>query len=190
VVSEPVDRWVLFRTNQGTGDHLMNRIVGDLAPFGSARIAGCVASEPQGLRGGHVRIEVEDLQGSRLTAMAFEPTKTLPGILQALVPGDRVELWGSLGSDPVMKLEGLRVIGLVPRWSPGTAPRCPDCVRSTKSLGTSRGFRCPECGRRFPPEAAARVRAAPPIRPGIYHPTPSARRHLAPLGPEPGRGVT
>jgi tRNA(Ile2)-agmatinylcytidine synthase len=185
VRSEPVDRWVLYRTNQGTGDHLRSRLARDVAAFGSGRVLGRVVDEPRALRGGHVRLRLRDSEGTTLEAIAFEPTKTLPRIVQALAPGDRVELWGSRSSSPVLKLEGLRVLTLAPRWSVASPPACPDCRRTTRSLGTVRGFRCPECRRRLPPEAAQRARRPASIRPGEYHPTPSARRHLAPLGPEP-----
>lgn len=185
VVSEAVDRWALFRTNQGTGDHLVPRLANDLFPYGSGRVSGRVATAPRTLRGGHVEIGLVDPTGTYLDTIAFEPTKTLPRIVQALVPGDRVEVWGSRGSDPVIKMEGLRVVSLVPRWTDGSRPVCPECRRPTRSLGTRRGFRCPDCRRRFPPEAARRVRQDPGVRRGVYHPTPSARRHLAPLGPEP-----
>lgn len=185
VVSEPVDRWVLFRTNQGTGDHLERRLVRELRPFESARIQGRVAEPPRTLKGGHVRLRLLDREGTSLEAIAFEPTKTLPRAVRALEAGDRVEVWGSRGPDPVVKMEGLRVQYLVPRWTNLPPPVCPACRRSTRSLGAARGFRCPKCHRRFPPEAAGRARRAPSVRPGVYHPTPSARRHLAPLGPEP-----
>jgi tRNA(Ile2)-agmatinylcytidine synthase len=185
VRSEPVDRWVLFRTNQGTGDHLVPRLVRELVEYGSGRIEGRVAGRPRVLRGGHVRVPIEDAEGRTLEMIAFEPTKTLPPVVRQLVVGDRVEVWGSRGADPVLKMEGLRVLSLVPRYVAGPPPTCPECRRRTRSLGTVRGFRCPQCRRRFPPEAAGRVRERATIRTGEYHPTPSARRHLAPLGPEP-----
>ena len=185
VRSEPVDRWVLFRTNQGTGDHLRPRLAREVVPFGSGRVSGRVADEPRTLRGGHVRLRIVDAEGTGLDAIAFEPTKTLPRIVQALVPGDRVEVWGSRGTSPVLKMEGLRVRSLVPRWTVGSPPTCPECHRPARSLGTARGFRCPRCRRRFPPETSGRIRRPAAIGPGVYHPTPSARRHLAPLGPEP-----
>jgi len=185
VRSEPVDRWVLFRTNQATGDHLVRRRARDVEAFGSARVAGRVTESPRTLRGGHVRLRLVDRDGTEFETIAFEPTKTLPRVARHLLPGDRVEVWGSRGSDPVLKMEGLRVVSLAPRWSAGRPPVCPGCRRRTQSLGAVRGFRCPSCRRRFPPEAACRVRLPPPIRSGVYHPTPSARRHLAPLGPEP-----
>lgn len=185
VVSEKVDRWVLFRTNQGTGDHLVPRLARELLPFGSGRVEGRVSAEPRVLRGGHARLRLTDAEGADLEAIAFEPTKTLPRVVRALVPGDRIEIWGSRDSEAVMKLEGIRVVSLVPRWTPSQPPRCPECARTTHTLGAGRGFMCPTCHRRFPPEARTRIRAPSEVRPGVYHPTPSARRHLAPLGPEP-----
>ncbi len=185
VISEPVDRWVLYRTNQGTGDHLRPRLARELRPFGSGRVWGRVLDEPRILRGGHVRLRIEDSEGTALETIAFEPTKTLPPIVRALAPGDRVVVWGSRDSSPVLKMEGLRVLSLVPRWGGSSSPACPECHRPTRSMGTGRGFRCPRCHRRLPPEAARRVRRPATVRPGEYHPTPSARRHLAPLGPEP-----
>ncbi|HXY12708.1 MAG TPA: tRNA(Ile)(2)-agmatinylcytidine synthase, partial [Thermoplasmata archaeon] len=183
--SEPVDRWVLFRTNQGTGAHLARRLARQLKPYGSARVVGWVATVPRVLRGGHVRFGFRDSEGTVLEVVAFEPTKTLPRVARQLVPGDRVEIWGSRGSRAPLKLEGLRVLSLVPRWSSPVAPECPNCHRPTRSLGTVRGYRCPQCRARFPPEAARRIRLSARLTPGVYHPTPSARRHLAPLGPEP-----
>jgi len=185
VRSELVDRWVLFRTNQGTGDHLTPRFAREVEAFESGRVAGTVSGPPRTLRGGHVRLPLVDAEGTSMEAIAFEPTKTLPRVVRHLVPGDRVEVWGSRGSDAILKLEGLRVVSLAPRWAAGKPPLCLSCGRRTQSLGAVRGFRCSQCRRRFPPEAARATRRPPPIATGVYHPTPSARRHLAPLGPEP-----
>ncbi|HYB79806.1 MAG TPA: tRNA(Ile)(2)-agmatinylcytidine synthase [Thermoplasmata archaeon] len=185
VRSEPVDRWVLFRTNQATGDHLVPRAAREVAAYQSGRVIGRVAELPRTLRGGHVRLRLVDDEGTALEAIAFEPTKTLPQVAQRLAIGDRVEVWGSRGEDPVLKVEGLRVISLATRWARPGPPTCPECGRRTQSLGRVRGFRCPRCRRRFPPETVRPVRELAGLGPGVYHPTPSARRHLAPLGPEP-----
>ncbi|MGI0156048.1 MAG: hypothetical protein ACREDE_07970, partial [Thermoplasmata archaeon] len=64
-------------------------------------------------------------------------------------------------------------------------PACSLCRRSTDSLGHLRGYRCPTCHRRWPPEAASVAKVPGELAVGVYHPTPSARRHLAPRGPEP-----
>jgi tRNA(Ile2)-agmatinylcytidine synthase len=185
VRSEPVERWVLFRTNQGTGDHLTVRAVRNLGPYLSARIDATVAADPETLPGGHARVEVVDEEGTRLECFAFEPTKTLPRVVQGLTTGDRVVVWGGRGRDPVFRLEGVRLVRLVPRFGGPRAPHCARCGARARSLGRNRGFRCPSCRRRWPPEAATSVRLEPSNPVGEYHPTPSARRHLHPRGPEP-----
>jgi tRNA(Ile2)-agmatinylcytidine synthase len=185
--SEPIDRWLLFRTNQGTGDHLVHRPLNRFPPFTAGWFEGKVAESPTVLPGGHVRLTLEDGAPHRLDCIVFEPTKTLAVLAQVLRPGDRVRVWGSRARDPVCRVEGIEVRRWSPRWSTPLPPRCPACRRSTSSLGTRKGYRCSGCGVRFPPESSRRIRQPAPDYPlGIYHPTPSARRHLAPRGPEDG----
>ncbi len=183
--SEPVDRWVLFRTNQGSGDHLKVRAARDVSAFGSGIVRGTVASLPVTLPGGHVRFGVVDTAGAALLCLAFEPTKTLPRVARTLLPGDRVRVWGSRASGPTFRLEGIELLRLEARRSSPHPPKCTACRRTSRSLGHLRGYRCPDCRRKWPPEAAVRTVTAPSFGVGVYHPTPSARRHLALRGPEP-----
>jgi tRNA(Ile2)-agmatinylcytidine synthase len=183
--SEPVDRWLLFRTNQGTGDHLVVRAPGEVTAYRAAILEGIVRHPPTDLPGGHVRLSIADSEGTTLDCLAFEPTKTLPAVARSLRPGDRVRVWGSRARDPTFRLEGIRLLALPARTGPASSPRCPTCERRARSLGRSRGFRCPGCHRRWPPESARARTVAPTFPTGVYHPTPSARRHLAPRGPEP-----
>jgi tRNA(Ile2)-agmatinylcytidine synthase len=182
--SEPVDRWILFRTNQASGDHLAPRRVRDLAPFTSARIVGSVSGLPTDLAGGHVRLTLRDPDGSPIDCLAFEPTKTLPRVVRSLRPGDRVVVTGSRGIDPILRLESVRPVRLVPRRTLGGAPVCPACGRSSRSLGRMRGYRCSVCHRRWPPEARGVSEKAPRSLLRAFDPTPSARRHLHPLSAE------
>ncbi len=180
--SEPVERWLVFRTNQGTGDHVQPRRVRDLRPFDAARLQGTVAGVPVDRPGGHVAFELRDPTGT-VPCVAFEPTKTLPAVARSLRPGDRISVWGGRGRDRSFRLEGIIILGRPPRYRV-LPPRCPACRRAAGSLGRGRGYRCPGCRRRFPPEAARRVLEPPAFPRGTYHPTPSARRHIAPRGPE------
>jgi tRNA(Ile2)-agmatinylcytidine synthase len=184
VRSEPIDRWVLYRTNQGTGDHLVPRTVRGLGPYLSGVVEGTVVAAPRTLLGGHVTLDIEDRDGARLSCVAFEPTKTLPRVARSLRVGDRVRIWGSRGEPPGLRLEGIRLLRIAQRWE-RRRPSCPDCERPTHSLGHLRGYRCRGCGRRLPPEAAEIVPRPVQFPLGEYHPTPSARRHLAPRAPEP-----
>ncbi|MGD0718172.1 MAG: tRNA(Ile)(2)-agmatinylcytidine synthase [Thermoplasmata archaeon] len=186
--SEPVERWMLFCTNQATGDHLTVRRAASLAPYESGRIEGTVGRDPTTLRGGHVHFQITDPGGTDLDCMAFEPTKTLPAVARSLRPGDRVRVWGGRSADPTLRVEGIEILERGPRSTRARPLYCADCRRRARSLGTGRGYRCPRCHARWPPEAARREAIAPEFPVGVYHPTPSARRHLAPLGPEPGIG--
>ncbi|MGC2288605.1 MAG: DUF1743 domain-containing protein [Thermoplasmata archaeon] len=184
--SEPVDRWLLFRTNQGTGDHVRRRWPVPPVPFMAGTLLGRLVERPVPRPGGHLLFSVELDSGKRVDCAVFEPTKTLPRVVQTLLPGDRVRLWGGSQEDPLFRVEGIELISLRPREILQENPRCPRCACRMGSLGAGRGFRCARCRHRSPPESRT-FRAAPPEFPvGRYHPTPSARRHLAPRGPEPG----
>lgn len=183
--SEPVERWVLFRTNQGTGDHLGLFAFGEMAPFTSGRLAGAVLAPPVTRRGGHVAFSIGDQDGRSVDCVAFEPTKTLPAVARSLRPGDTVRVWGSRAQDPTVRLEGIEIVRLAPRRGRAQPPRCPTCRRTADSLGRQRGYRCQQCRRRWPPESARSEAIPAAYGVGTYHPTPSARRHLAPLDPRP-----
>ncbi|HXW66265.1 MAG TPA: tRNA(Ile)(2)-agmatinylcytidine synthase [Thermoplasmata archaeon] len=183
VRSEPVDRWLLFRTNQASGDHLAPRSAAAIPEFTSATLTGTVAAPPETIEGGHVRFGLVDEVGAPLTCLAFEPTKTLPAVVRSLREGDRLRVWGSRTRGDAFHLEGIELQRLVARASRPRAPECPGCRRRTRSLGRLRGYRCVECRRKLPPEAATVAMRTPDYPPGVYHPTPSARRHLAPRGP-------
>jgi tRNA(Ile2)-agmatinylcytidine synthase len=182
--SEPIDRWMLFRTNQGTGDHVRRPWPLPPVAFTAGTVRGRLAEPPTRGPGGHVFLALEVAGGARVRCAVFEPTKTLPAVARALVPGDRVRLWGGSHGDPVFRVEGIDLLGLAPRVVPEGNPRCPDCRTRLGSLGAGRGFRCPRCRRRAPPEARRTRRQVAEYPVGRYHPTPGARRHLAPLGPE------
>ncbi|HKV90717.1 MAG TPA: DUF1743 domain-containing protein, partial [Thermoplasmata archaeon] len=108
VRSEPVDRWLLFRTNQGTGDHLRAEPAVPLGPFTPARLNGQVVGSPTIYRGGHVRFQIS-VHGVRVDCHAFEPTKVLPSVARGLCEGDEVEVWGGTRDDPTLRAEGIVV---------------------------------------------------------------------------------
>ncbi|MEM0129248.1 MAG: tRNA(Ile)(2)-agmatinylcytidine synthase [Thermoplasmata archaeon] len=185
--SEPWERSTLFVTNQATGDHIVPLPAGaEAVPGSTVRFRGIVDGTPAEMPGGHVRLPLRRPDGGRLVAWAFEPTKTLPSLARRLVPGDRLLVWGSVGDDRAVRLEGVGVRRWARARGPARPPRCARCDRPARSLGRLRGYRCPSCHRRWPPEAARRESGPAPAPLGTYHPTPSARRHLHPLAPEPG----
>ncbi|EQD79112.1 protein containing Region of unknown function DUF1743 [mine drainage metagenome] len=186
VKGEGPERWVVFLTNQASGDHLVPRSLASWPPGTSGVVEASVAAEPERLPGGHVRVTVREGE-AMADAYAFEPTKTLPAVARELLPGDRVRLWGTrpFGEPGLsLNLEGLRVLAARPAFLRSGRPRCPRCGGRPASAGRQAGFRCRGCGVRIPPEAAPGRWVSRSRLEGPAHPTPSARRHLAPL---PGR---
>jgi tRNA(Ile2)-agmatinylcytidine synthase len=181
---EPWERWLIYATNQGSGDHLVARTLAELGPYESGILTGTVVDDPRTEAGGHVHFEIQDDQGGRRPLVAFEPTKTLPKVAQWLRAGDRLRAWGSRGEGETVRLEGLQLLRLRPTALSTAPPACPRCGRQMHSAGRGRGFRCKRCRTRLPPEAATRRTLRPPLPREPVFPTASARRHLAPLTPE------
>ena len=61
---EPIDRWVIFRTNQATDMHLVEKNIGDVRVYQSVIVRGVVSKPPRVIRGGHVIFQVNDNTGS------------------------------------------------------------------------------------------------------------------------------
>lgn len=179
--TEPWERWIIFRTNQATGDHLAPRWADDLGPFSAGSVSGRVATPPTSVRGGHVTFGIRDGRGASLSCLVFEPTKTLTGVARQLRLGDRVRVWGGRRRDGAFRLEGIELRGLVLRELPRQAPRCPQCRGRLGSLGRDAPWRCRRCRAVVPRPAASGRTGLRTLAVGEYHPTPSARRHLAPL---------
>lgn len=140
----PAD-WVVFETNQATGDHLVERSVAELGPYQSGRIEATVGGAPWDSRGGHVFVRLRDETGE-LVAAAFEPTKEFRDAVRRLRPGDRVRAEGSVHGAPFTL--ALEAFTLLEGSSASTVEsRCPDCDVGGRSRGRRAGFACPRCGR-------------------------------------------
>ncbi len=58
---EPVERWVIFRTNQGTDAHLRKvSTVREIQPYNPVVVQGVVSKQPQVIQGGHVIFSIQD----------------------------------------------------------------------------------------------------------------------------------
>ena len=115
VRTEPVDRWLLFETNQGTDDHLIPANGGALLPRTSVAVEGRVAGTPRTLAGGHVVFALERDGGDVVDCTVYEPAKQLRRTARALAAGDRVRLCGAVRERPrTVNVEKLAVLALAP----------------------------------------------------------------------------
>ena len=176
ISSEPVDRWMLFISNQGTDDHVV-RDWEVLVPDRSYEVEGEVMTRPLTHAGGHVIFSLDTKVGG-VDCAAYEPSKGFRDIVRSLRPGDRIKAIGELRERPrTINLEKVQVLTLAPSSVKASNPPCPGCGKNMKSIGKGQGYRCRECGTK----ASAAVTAAEVrgIRPGWYEPPVCSRRHLS-----------
>ena len=116
--TEPVERWLLFETNQGTDDHLVRAQDLPLVPRTSVVIEGHVASPPEVLKGGHVVFRLSRAGGD-VDCAAYEPSKQLRRAVRALRAWDRIRICGAVRETPrTVNLEKMEVLGLAPGRRP------------------------------------------------------------------------
>jgi len=182
VAEEPVERWVIFRTNQGTDAHLKRIVpISQVKPYNPVVVKGQVLGKPRVLKGGHVVFRIRDETGETDCA-AYEPTGILCNLAKALIVGDVIEACGGVrpasSNCPVtVNLEKIRVVKLAPSLT-FQNPLCPICGRRTKSMGRNQGFECKRCGFHGPNLEKIVVETERPVKPGVFVTPPRSQRHL------------
>ena len=180
-VDEPVERAMIFKTNQGTDAHFCcRRRISALQPYQSAVIVGVVSDAPRIVRGGHVIFKIHDETGS-IDCAAYSATGSIHKAAVHLIPGDSVVVSGGIR---VRRMEGftlnvekVEVAGLADaiRWQ---NPFCSDCEVRCESMGKGQGFRCRKCNLQFRKASKSPKSEPRAITCGIYLPPPRAHRHL------------
>ncbi len=174
LVTEPVERSIIFITNQGTDMHLLCGTIAEAMDDRSYVLKGPVTEAPYAIEGGHVFFAIGDGKAT-LKCAAFEPTKGFRNIVKALIPGDEVRVFGSV-KDRTVNLEKLEVIRLAEDVRMVT-PICPSCGRHMESAGAGQGYRCRRCKTKAPAMVEEKMERT--VEKGLYEVPPSARRHLA-----------
>ena len=176
ISTEPLERWMVFLTNQGTDDHIIHDPK-SLIPNQSYLLKGKVSSPARHIPGGHVFFDISTKYGT-VECGAYEPSKEFRMSLDWLDVGDEVEVMGELREDPrTLNLEKMHVVDAVPEWRKISNPVCPVCSRTMGSAGSGAGFRCKKCHTRASDPIMERV--VRPMVPGWYEPPTAARRHLS-----------
>lgn len=179
---EPIERWVIFRTNQGTDAHLMRiRSLIEAKPFHSIIARGTIAENPRMIQGKHVIFSVKDESG-RVDCAAYEPTGTLRKAAMNLIAGDFVEIHGGVrarGKDEplTINLEKIRLLKLAPKIVYHN-PKCSKCGKRLESMGKGQAFRCDKCGSRFPNLGKVETKLKRDIKKEIYITSERSQRHL------------
>lgn len=182
-LDEPVERWVIFRTNQGTDAHLRKvSAVGEIQPYYPVVVEGVVSKEPVVIQGGHVIFSLEDKTG-QVDCAAYEPTGKLSKISRKLNVGDVVKVFGGVRPSSsrhqlTINLEKMRILELAPKAF-FVNPRCPECEKRMKSMGKNKGFRCEKCGFRSSQLKKQQIEEKRELKKGeLYITSLRSQRHL------------
>lgn len=174
IKSEPCERRVLYRTNQGTDAHILKGEISTVQDSQSYRLCGVVAEAAQAIEGGHLFFFLQNGEG-HLKCAAFEPTKNFRSMVKRLAPGDELEVFGAV-RDGTLNLEKMNLLQLAEQ-EVLVAPSCPQCGKRMKSAGQGQGYRCRRCETKA--EGRERKLLLRDLETGFYEVPPSARRHLS-----------
>ena len=178
-VDEKLDGYMVFKSNQGTGDHLKNKLeVNDLKPYTSGFLVGEVCTKPITERGGHVFFSIQ-AEDRKIRCAIYKPTK-ITRIAQNLIPGDRIRIGGGIRKASknhrrILNVEFLDILQLAKNRLL-VNPTCNKCNKKMKSKGRKQGFECVKCGNNSISKSTLEIPRK--IRCKLYLPSLSAHRHL------------
>jgi tRNA(Ile2)-agmatinylcytidine synthase len=174
--AEPVERFAVYRTNQGTDMHLLfAATISEIQDMHSYSLKGTVSAAPKTIQGGHVIFPLRDRKGDEIDCAAFEPTKNFRALVRKLIPGDKVMISGSVSSG-TLNIEKMEIKSLELFYK-NENPKCPECKKHMKSAGQGQDFRCKKCETHAPSKIRCEVERD--LKVGLYEVPPCARRHLA-----------
>ncbi|MGA2874535.1 MAG: tRNA(Ile)(2)-agmatinylcytidine synthase [Nitrososphaerales archaeon] len=142
--------WMIFRSNQGTGEHLSQTLSLDLPKaYLSGKVIATVKSIPKSEIGGHVFFTIENEEGE-IPCACYEPTASFRNYAKLLIPGDIIEVGGGIRKSTtlhpkILNLEYFKPIKLAKKFT-YMNPECSNCATSMSSMGRGQGFRCKKCG--------------------------------------------
>lgn len=166
------DRYLLYRTNQGTDDHIIEES-GKLDDSCSYRLRGEVTVFPYTIQGSHYFSRINS-NGQETAIAAFEPTKEFRRIFRQLRPGDFIEVFGTF-KDGCINVEKMEVLSVSTEYVREN-PLCTNCGSRMHSKGHG-DYRCGRCRtRRNLPSYRKAERS---LRTGRYDVPVIARRHLS-----------
>ncbi len=170
---------MIFKSNQGTGDHLKNELdVNNLKPYASGKITGFVSNNPKILKGGHVFFSVLS-NSNEIPCAVYRPTG-ITSIAQSLIVGDKICIGGGIKKATkkyprTLNAEFLEILALK-KILRETNPICNKCNKKMKSKGRNQNFQCIKCGSKLSKKQILEIPRN--IKKQLYIPIITAHRHL------------
>lgn len=171
---------MIFKSNQGTGDHLKNEFnITNIKPYASGKITGVISDEPKIIKGGHVFFSILS-EGHELRCAVYKPTG-MSSVALSLIKGDKVCIGGGIRKASkihprILNLEFIDVIHLEKNLIKSN-PICKKCNKKMKSKGRDQGYQCIKCGKKSENQSILEIPRK--IKKQLYIPSVSAHRHLS-----------
>jgi len=176
---EKLDGYMIFKSNQGTGDHLKNELnFENMKPYASGKITGIVSNTPKIVKGGHVFFKILS-KNHEFWCAVYKPTG-ISSIALNLIKGDKICVGGGVRKASkkfprIINLEFIDIIHLEKNLSKSN-PICKKCNKKMKSKGQNQGFQCIRCGKRASKKITVEISRK--VKKQLYIPNMSAHRHL------------
>ena len=157
---EKLDGYMIFKSNQGTGDHLKNELNFEtMKPYASGKVTGIVSNVPKIVKGGHVFFKILS-KNHEFWCAVYKPTG-LSTIASNLIKGDKICVGGgvrkaSKNYPRIINLEFIEIISLEKDISI-TNPFCKKCNKKMKSKGKNQGFQCIRCGKKHSKKITVKI---------------------------------
>jgi len=180
---ESVERWIIYRSNQGTDTHFqeINRL-DRIVAYHSVVTRGIVLKKPVIIPRRHVIFTIKDAYG-QVDCAAYEPTGTLCKVAKELLANDYIEVYGGvrppeLNLPLTINLEKFRPLKLEEKKIFHN-PLCPKCAKRLKSKGKNKGWSCKKCGSKYLNIKKNVVTESREISSKLYIASPRSQRHLS-----------
>lgn len=176
---EKLDGYMIFKSNQGTGDHLKNELnFENMKPYASGKITGIVSNTPKIVKGGHVFFKIIS-KNHEFWCAVYKPTG-ISSIASNLIRGDKICVGGGVRKASkkfprIINLEFIDIIHLEKNLSKSN-PICKKCNKKMKSKGLNQGFQCIRCGKKSSKKITVEISRK--VKKQLYIPNMSAHRHL------------
>lgn len=171
--------YMVFRSNQGTGDHLQNELdIHNPRSFSSGYLIGKVSQRPKVTLGGHVFFSIIK-DGKSIDCAVYKPTG-LGTVTSELIKDDLIKVGGgvrkaSKNHNRILNVEFLEILSLKKNIKL-VNPSCVKCKKRMKSKGKNQGYECMKCGNFSKTKINEEIPRK--IKKQIYLPVLSAHRHL------------
>ena len=176
---EKLAGYLIFKSNQGTGDHLKNEIdVNNFLTYMSGTLQGVVIKKPTVTKGGHVFFSII-VDNVKINCAVYKPTR-ITDIAKELIVGDILKVGGGIRKATkthprILNLEFIQIIKLEKK-SKLINPFCKNCQKHMKSKGKNQGFQCVRCKKTSDHKNRQFITRS--VKEQIYIPDVSAHRHL------------